>query len=157
MSLKKIVKEINNLEYDNEKMLTTEYAYLLNEKVTSNHIIILNYINDNVKVLTGEISTLLNISASAVSQLLNRMEKMKLIKRLINPENRREVIVKLDSYGKEYLKTSLKIENSIIDRFYSKLSSDDLEDLKRIYEVLNRIIKKEIDSRSEKENDNEKE
>lgn len=144
MNAAELVKEINNLEYECERLLLQEYANVTDDKITSNQIIILNYVQEKGKIITGELPPLLGISPSAISQILNKMERMELIKREINPKNRREVFVALDHAGKKYLKVNDEIENSIIDRFYSKLPMEDLQTLKRIYTKFNQIIKDEI-------------
>ncbi|BCJ93815.1 hypothetical protein acsn021_13840 [Anaerocolumna cellulosilytica] len=137
------VRELNEIEYACQRMLSQEYADVLDETITSSQIIILNHLYDGGRLLTGELARLMNISPSAISQMLNKMEKRKLIRRFINPENRREIYVELDIAGTNYIGTSQKIELSIIERFYSKLSMDDLKELKSIMQKFKQIIEQE--------------
>ncbi|WP_326953510.1 MarR family winged helix-turn-helix transcriptional regulator, partial [Aneurinibacillus migulanus] len=102
----------------------------MDESITNSQIIILNHINHYDRLLTGDISKLMNISPSAVSQTLNRLEKNGYIKRSINPSNRREIFVELDTKGIKYIKINEEIELSIIERFYSKLDLADLTALR---------------------------
>lgn len=137
------VRELNEIEYACQAMLAQEYAGVLDETITSSQIIILNHLNESGRLLTGELARLMNISPSAISQMLNKMEKHKLIRRFINQENRREIYVELDVEGMEYMNTSQRVELSIIEKYYAKLSFDDLKELKNIMSRFKIIIEKE--------------
>lgn len=138
------VQELNEIEYACQVMLAQEYAGVLDETITSSQIIILNHLNESSgRLLTGELARLMKISPSAISQMLNKMEKRKLIRRFINQENRREIYVELDVGGMEYMNTSQRVELSIIEKYYAKLSFDDLKELKNIMSKLKIIIEKE--------------
>jgi MarR family transcriptional regulator, organic hydroperoxide resistance regulator len=137
------VRELNEIEYACQAMLTQEYADVLDESITNNQILLINLLHERGRLLTGELAKLLNITASAVSQMLNKMEKRQLVKRSINPGNRREIFVELDSAGVHYIETSRKIELSIIERFYSKLPFEDLVALKDILLRFRTIIEEE--------------
>lgn len=137
------VRELNEIEYACQAMLTQEYADVLDESITNNQIILINLLHERGRLLTGELAKLLNITASAVSQMLNKMEKRQLVKRSINPGNRREIFVELDHAGVHYIETSRKIELSIIERFYSKLPFEDLVALKEIMLRFRTIIEEE--------------
>lgn len=74
----------------------------------------------------------MGITPSAVSQTLSKMEQSGYIKRVINLKNHREIIVHLDTKGREYLSRSKEMELSIIERFYSKLGEEDSIELRRL-------------------------
>lgn len=137
------VRELNEIEYACQAMLAQEYAGVLDETITSSQIIILNHLKESGRLLTGELARLMNISPSAISQMLNKMEKRKLIRRFINQENRREIYVELDVEGMEYMNTSQRVELSMIEKYYAKLSFDDLKELKNIMSRFKIIIEKE--------------
>ena len=79
-------------------------------------------------------------SASAVSQLANRLEQDGYIKRTINPKNRREIFVELDERGHSYFQKQEEIELAIIHKYYTNLEMDELMKLKEIFLKLKRII-----------------
>ncbi|MCM3145798.1 MarR family transcriptional regulator [Brevibacillus sp. MER 51] len=137
------VRELNEIEYACQVMLTQEYADVLDETITNSQIIMINLLHERGRLLTGELAKQMDITASAVSQMLNKMEKRQLVKRSINPGNRREIFVELDNAGVNYIETSRKIELSIIERFYSKLPYEDLVALKEIMLKFRRIIEEE--------------
>lgn len=142
-----IVKEINQLEYACNSMLTKEYEKLLDDNISNSQIIVLGHIHENGSISTKELAKLMNISPSAISQTLNRLESSKYIKRTINPDNRREIIVQLDIKGEKYIEKSNKLEMEIIERFYSKMSWEDLLNLKNIMGKFAEIIKEEQESK----------
>lgn len=139
----KYVKEINQLEYDCNVLLSQEYEALLDESITNKQIILLGHVYEHGKLNTGEISEILGITPSAVSQMLGKLEKSGYIKRSINPNNRREIIVEMDARGNDYMRTSKQIELSIIERYYSKLDIEDIMELRRINQKFKQIIEEE--------------
>ncbi|MBY9077940.1 MarR family transcriptional regulator [Paenibacillus sp. HN-1] len=141
--LKSLIREINELEYSCNAMLSREYEGLLNESITNSQIILLGHIHKQGRVLTGELSKIMNITPSAISQMLNKLEHKRFIKRSINLDNRREIFVELDVAGIEYMDMNEQIEQSIIDRFYSRLEKEELLSLKAIMMKFKQIIEAE--------------
>lgn len=132
--------ELNQIEYDCHAMLNQEYAALLDDSISEKQLITLNHLEEKGRILTGELAELLNITPSAVSQMLNKLEKKQFIRRYINPDSRREIFVELDQAGIDYLNLNRRIELSIIERFYAKLPWEDLQHLKRIMTQFKEII-----------------
>lgn len=141
------VKELNNIEYECLAMLTQEYRNVLDETITDSQVILLNHLHDSGRLPTGKLAKLMNTTPSALSQMLNRMEKQQLVTRSINPDNRREIFVELGTSGIHYIETSRKIEMSIIERYYSKLSLVEIKTLKEIMLKFKRIIEQEQSSK----------
>ncbi|NEN86154.1 MarR family winged helix-turn-helix transcriptional regulator [Paenibacillus elgii] len=137
------VKEINKAEYDTNVMLTLEYAALVDETITDKQFIVLGMVHEHGRLNTGEIADKMEITPSAVSQFLGKLEKAGYIKRSINPSNRREIIVELDQRGTEYMARNEQIERSIIERYYSKLGMDDILTLRNIVLKLKAIVEEE--------------
>ncbi|MCG7317609.1 MarR family transcriptional regulator [Brevibacillus laterosporus] len=96
------------------------------------------------RITVGEIAIEMNISSSAVSQLIAKLEKIQYIKREINLQNRREVFISLDKNGLEYFSKQVYVEQQIADKIYSKLSSNEVNELERIVEKLKEIAMKEL-------------
>lgn len=134
------LRELNQIEYDCLAMLNQEYAALLDDSISEKQLITLNHLENKGPTLTGELAELLNITPSAVSQMLNKLEKRQFIRRYINPGSRREIFVELDQAGMDYLNLNRRIELSIIERFYAKLPWEDLQHLKRIMTKFKEII-----------------
>lgn len=124
---------------------------MLDDSVSEKQLITLYTLESKGRILTGELAVLLNITPSAVSQMLNKLEKKQFIRRIINPENRREIFVELDHGGTHYLNLNHQIETSIIERFYAKLPWEDLQQLKRIMLQFKEIIIRERSTRQSDE------
>jgi MarR family transcriptional regulator, organic hydroperoxide resistance regulator len=91
----------------------------------------------------NEISGYFSITASAASQLISKLEKQRYVKREINVENRREIIVKLDDKGHQYNQMVEANQYAIIEKYYAKLPKEDLEKLLDIFQKLYQIAVKE--------------
>lgn len=135
-----IVKEINQVEYETNLLLTEEFESLLDDKITTKQARFLDLIRSKGTFQTYELSKLMGTSPSAISQLANRLEQDGYIKRVINPKNRREIYVQLDERGHSYFRKHEEIELKIIQKYYSKLDMDELIKLKEIFLKLKQIV-----------------
>lgn len=144
MSLYEQVKRINEAEYTINRLLFKHYKQYLNSSITTQQAVLLDIVYLAKRITVGEIATEMNISSSAVSQLIAKLEKNQYIKREINLQNRREVFIMLDENGLEYFSKQEYVEQQIADKIYSKLSSNEVNELERIVEKLREIAMKEL-------------
>lgn len=138
-----LVKEINQVEYETNLMLTEEFSSLFDETLTTKQAVFLNLLQTKGPLQTFELAKLMGTSPSAVSQLVNRLEQEDYIKRTMSKKDRREVIIELDERGHLYFQKQEEIELAIIDKYYTKLNKEDLLQLKDILLKLRFIISKE--------------
>lgn len=135
-----LVKELNQVEYETNVMLTEEFSTLLDETLTTKQTLFLSLLQTHGPLQTFELAKLMGTSASAVSQLVGRLEQESFIKRTINQKDRREIIIELDTRGFDYFQKQEEIELAIINKYYSQLSKEDLLQLKEIYTKLHAIV-----------------
>ena len=95
-------------------------------------LLILRTVRDEESITANELSERLSLSPSSVSQLLNRLEAGKYLKREINVNNRREVIVILGDEGKSLFKEYEKIDESIIEKYYSEFTIDEVKTFRNL-------------------------
>ncbi|MDD1504792.1 MarR family winged helix-turn-helix transcriptional regulator [Lysinibacillus sp. NPDC095746] len=138
-----LVKEINQVEYETNLMLTEEFSSLFDETLTTKQAVFLNLLQTKGPLQTYELAKLMGTSPSAVSQLVNRLEQEDYIKRTMSKKDRREVIIELDERGHLYFQKQEEIELAIIDKYYTKLNKEDLLQLKDILLKLRFIISEE--------------
>ncbi|MGE7688168.1 MarR family winged helix-turn-helix transcriptional regulator [Lysinibacillus sp. NPDC097214] len=138
-----LIKEINQVHYETNLMLTEEFSSLLDETLTTKQALFINLLQTKGPLQTFELAKLMGTSASAVSQLVNRLEQENYIKRTMSKKDRREVIIELDERGLLYFKKLEEIELAIIYKYYTKLNREDLLQLKDILSKLNSIISEE--------------
>lgn len=134
------IKEINHLNMECHTNMMKAFHRLFDENIVGQQAVLLRHLHHHRCLNTGEISKLMDVSPSAVSQILAKLEKGQYIKRNINPDNRRETMIELDSVGHQFIKKSEKIEKLMIERVYYKLDEADLADMHRILSKLNLII-----------------
>lgn len=144
MSLYEQVKRINEAEYMINRLIYKHYKQYLNSGITTQQAVVLDIVYLTKRITVGEIAIEMNISSSAVSQLIAKLEKNKYIKREINLQNRREVFITLAENGLEYFSKQDYVEQQIADKIYSKISSNELNELERIVEKLREIAMKEL-------------
>ncbi|MFD7524482.1 MarR family winged helix-turn-helix transcriptional regulator [Paenibacillus chitinolyticus] len=138
------VKEINEAEYTANLLLLQEYNELLQADLTSKQAVVLEHIHKHKRLTVKELADLMLITSSAVSQLIGKLDKEGYLKREINPNNRREILVELDQAGWDYFERQHKVERSIAERFYSKLDPEELSALRKITFKLQKIIEAEL-------------
>ncbi|MBD8006709.1 MarR family winged helix-turn-helix transcriptional regulator [Bacillus norwichensis] len=144
MSLYEQVKRINEAEYTINRLIYKHYKQYLNSGITTQQAVVLDIVYLAKRITVGDIAIEMNVSSSAVSQLIAKLERNQFIKREINPQNRREVFITLDEKGTEYFSKQDYVEQQVADKIYSKLSSKEIVELERIVKKLREIAMKEL-------------
>ncbi|MEI5915347.1 MarR family winged helix-turn-helix transcriptional regulator [Bacillus sp. GX] len=144
MSLYEQVKRINEATYTIDRLIFKHYKQYLNIGITTQQAVVLDIVYMAKRSTVGEIAMEMNISSSAVSQLIAKLEKNQYIKREINLQNRREIFITLDEKGMEYFSKQDYVKQQISDKIYSKLTSKDVDQLECIVEKLKEIAMKEL-------------
>ena len=93
---------------------------------------------EGVKVST--LSELLDISKSAVSQMINALEDKGYVERVTTKNDRRVVYVRLTENGKERLAKELRAFLQGMDKIFTKMGEEDTEELLRLLEKLYTIV-----------------
>jgi DNA-binding MarR family transcriptional regulator len=144
LSLYEQVKRINEAEYTINRLIFKHYKQYLHSGITAQQAVVLDIVYLAKRITVGEIAIEMDISSSAVSQLIGKLEKNQYIKREINPRNRREVFITLAKKGAEYFAKQDYVEQQVADQIYSKLSSIEIDELERIVKKLREIAMKEL-------------
>ena len=139
----KLVEEINEAIYSMDVHFIKLHQNLISDELSPKQIILLDFINKNRVVTIGQIASYMNITSSAVGQLVSKLEEQHYVSRGINPENRREIFVSLDTSGIKYFEREEEIIRFIISRYYSKLELNEIVQLKEVVQKLNHIVLKE--------------
>ncbi|MCL1696064.1 MarR family winged helix-turn-helix transcriptional regulator [Lysinibacillus sp. BPa_S21] len=139
----KHVEEINEAIYSMDSHFIKLHQHLISDELSPKQIILLDFIKKNSQVTIGQIASYMNITSSAVGQLVSKLEEQQYVSRSINPENRREIFVSLDTSGLKYFDREEEIKRFIISRYYSKLELSEVVQLKEIVQKLNQIVLKE--------------
>ena len=93
-------------------------------------ILICLWINDGT-CLPRQIAELLCLETSTVSGILDRMQKKDLIDRVINPENRREILVMITPKGEALKAPVLKIIDEVNEEVLKDFSPKETEFIRK--------------------------
>lgn len=108
--------------------------------VTRIQWIALYYIDRYKELKQVQLSTMMNLKPSTVTRLLDRMEKNGLSERYINPESKREIIIKLTEKGKKTIEKLLPYGNTFNEDLIRDISPDDLMTFQKVIDkMLNNI------------------
>ncbi|MFT4415853.1 MarR family winged helix-turn-helix transcriptional regulator [Fredinandcohnia humi] len=140
MDVKAYMKETFQLLDQINSLLLKEFESVFKYELTTKQSLVIHHVNQANTLTVNDLAQLMDISASAVSQLLNKLEKEKYIKREINPTNRREILISLGSKGYELYEEYDKIDQTIIEKYYSKLSTEEMVQFQTIVKKLHTII-----------------
>ncbi|HLR81133.1 MAG TPA: MarR family transcriptional regulator [Bacillota bacterium] len=136
-----VVDEINK-KFEQFKVLvlqeTKQIEQMAQFQLTPQQEMMMDYIIRHEPVRSNDIALYLNISRSAVSQVLPILEEQKMIDRRVNPSNRRESHIFLGSRGKEYERLLHEIDELLVRKYYSRVS---IKDLEHVRDTLQRIVK----------------
>jgi len=103
-----------------------EYAVLCTLRVNGPHL----------QMAPGEIMRAVLLTSGGMSNLLERMEKKKLIRRLQDPDDRRGVMVKLTEKGKQIIDAAMKDHVQVDKDLISSLDSGDCTKLEKLLKKL---------------------
>lgn len=130
-----------NQKFEQFKLLVSqaikEVKELENFHLTPQQEITMFYIIRNEPVIAHDIANYFDISKSAVSQVLSKLEEMNMIHRQVNSKNRRENLIYLGDRGQEFHQLLKKIDKILVEKYYSKVS---LTELRNVLDTLNKIV-----------------
>ena len=101
----------------------------------------LHYINENGQVTMKELSKFLGITPPSTTTLVDKMIKLKILKRSFHKEDRRNVILSFTDSGKEMFEKARNEKIKIMKNILSCLNEKERLELCRIF---NKILKEQI-------------
>ena len=118
------------------RSLTELFSYLKNTGLSMQQAYALTYVFYNGP---SKISTLCNhmmVSAAATSQMVNRLEKQDLVKRIAEPGDRRVRNVILTEKGKQIVEQSISARQAWVKEIPTELSVEQQEQVSTALELL---------------------
>ncbi|MED1055668.1 MarR family winged helix-turn-helix transcriptional regulator [Bacillus mycoides] len=149
-SYKEVINEMNRAYNDFYILLFQELKDEFG--LTGQQESMLFYINLNENTTANNIASTFNISKSAVSQVLSKLEKQKMISKQVNPNNKREYFLTLGPNGRKYIDRLSKLDDVLIEKYFSKI---DIEALEQMTETLTKINKVILEEKQKDINPNE--
>ncbi len=139
-----LVTEISEITYSMNASLIKARQSLFNEDLSTKQIILMDLVKKESRLSISQLAELMNVTSSAVSQIVSKLEREKYLLRTINPDNRREIIVQLDERGHHYYSKEEEINKEIVNRFYSRLKMEEVIQLRDILVKLNHVVEEEL-------------
>ncbi|MDX9925358.1 MAG: MarR family transcriptional regulator [Ignavibacteriaceae bacterium] len=104
-------------------------------------LVILSKLGD---VTVNELKEHLGIAQSSASGIIERLEKSKLVKKVDNPADRRQTLIRLTKKATKKIETRYTAMNEVYTSLLQSLSAEDQEELISSYEKIDKIINKII-------------
>ena len=101
------------------------------------------HINLNENTTANNIASTFNITKSAVSQVLSKLEKQKMISKQVNPNNKREYFLTLGPNGSKYIERLSELDDVLIEKYFSKIDIDALQQMTDTLTKINKVILEE--------------
>ncbi|MBO1004269.1 MarR family transcriptional regulator [Pseudogracilibacillus auburnensis] len=138
------VQQINDLTHFINNQVYQKHNTLIDENITAAQDHLIHTIHTAKTMTINEIAQKLNVSSSAVSQQVSKLEENGYVKRQINVNNRREILVSLDKKGHSFIKQQDKFDEIVTEKLYKKLGEKKLIEFKNILLTLKEIAIKEF-------------
>ena len=137
-----LIGQINRLQKQLNVLLASKYEQMIDNELSAKQVLILELVRAGVTSST-DIAAHVQVSTSAISQLLNKLEDQGYITRTINKENRRKIEISLAQKSVDYFEQSTKLNKEINESMYGQLPQEDLHTLKTILQKLLHIAEQE--------------
>ncbi|MRX74355.1 MarR family transcriptional regulator [Bacillus lacus] len=121
-------------------------SILTKYEITSKQFMVLRSVHKLQPVRVQSVAELYQLSMSSVSQLVSKLEKDGYIVRTVNTEDRREIFLTLGTKGEEYFAEHNKVDEMIIEKYYSQLTVEQTRHLRDIARQLHSIVVEEGES-----------
>lgn len=132
------INQINYLRDEINRRVAQQFEAMLDNELSTKQVLLLESIR-NGATSTKALADVLDVSTSAVSQQLNRLEDMGYIKREINRNNRREIMLTIATKGERYFDQLTTLKHTINRNLYGRLSLEELKQLTTILEKMNDV------------------
>ncbi|MDG5788962.1 MarR family transcriptional regulator [Evansella sp. AB-P1] len=140
MNKEEIINELEDVILDINlfirQQLGSEISSALEAKIaslSSNQLMTLFLVAKKELNHVKDIASYLNISTSAVSQIVGKLENQGFLHREINQANRRSTIITLGCKGTELINEMDQIKSTIFQQYLSKMEVEDLLLLKNSF------------------------
>ena len=125
---KKIIEEvINNFQVMKNKM-HAKTMVSGNHAITNSQWCVLDIIDRNDNISIKEVSSILSISPSATTQLVNLLEVNNYVVRYVDPSDRRELNLTLSKNGKKHIVSIRKKHVAIVEELFYALNEKELKE-----------------------------
>lgn len=125
-------EEIDKANFEITKRISHKIKEGIDSGLGHAHIYLLMFLKNEGECMVTDIAKHLNITLSAVTNLTDKLYNLGLISRDRSETDRRVVVIGLKEEGGKVLKRICENRNSILQKYFSNLTDDEMEALLRI-------------------------
>lgn len=134
-SIEKELRYISGIIKQKGREILTEY------KITPPQFVALQWLFEDGDMTIGELSTKMYLAFSTTTDLVDRMEKNELVKRVRNEEDRRVVRIHLLEEGERIIEEVIQQRQTYLKTILNTFSMEEVEVLQKSLEKLHQEMK----------------
>ncbi|MGG3563239.1 MarR family transcriptional regulator [Neobacillus rhizosphaerae] len=139
-----LLMEAQKYSEEMSKVFLREFQIIVQEyELSSKQSLVLNCLKETGRFAMHEVALIIKATPSAASQFIKVLEEKKYVKRETNRENRREIFVTLDEKAIEFFDELEKAEMRVLEKYFMKLSQEDIVTYHDVLKKLSDIVRKE--------------
>ncbi|MFB1080994.1 MarR family winged helix-turn-helix transcriptional regulator [Jeotgalibacillus sp. JSM ZJ347] len=145
-SLDQYIKELHYTFDETSRLLTADLDTLSQFNLTPQQESYLMYCVQFEPATAKDLVREFQVSKSAISQVVARLEKDRFIEREKNPDNKRETLIYLGPKGRMFARRIKDFNEKMREEYYTHLSIHEIETVIESLKKLNMVIKEKQES-----------
>jgi DNA-binding MarR family transcriptional regulator len=105
-------------------------------QITPPQMFMLNYINKEKLCRLTQLADKMEVKPSAVTVMIDRLEKSGYVTRVHDTVDRRSILVKITPAGMDILARATAVRNRIIGHYLSRLETEEIEEVTALLEKM---------------------
>ncbi|HET7578824.1 MAG TPA: MarR family transcriptional regulator [Bacillales bacterium] len=142
--LVQLAREYGDLSFKVNKMGEIIINNELDDVLTLEQDAVLRFIREHQPCTSSDLSKAFYVKKSAVTAIINRLEKKGFIQRIRSNEDRRVVYLKLTEEGESFHQELSERVNQMLSRIISRFDVDEVESFMKTYKKLVDLIEEEL-------------
>ncbi|WP_404409365.1 MarR family winged helix-turn-helix transcriptional regulator [Jeotgalibacillus malaysiensis] len=139
-SLDSYVRELHETFDETSRLLTDDLHTLSQFNLTPQQESYLMFCVKFAPLTATDLVKEFQVSKSAISQVISRLEKERFIEREQNPENKRETLIYLGPKGRMFARRIKDFNEKVREEYYTHLSIQEIESVISSLKKLNTVI-----------------
>jgi DNA-binding MarR family transcriptional regulator len=134
------LKQLEDIFHELLKRIQAELSRTMTHNITPSQFLVLKKLAEG-RATVSELADFLGVSLSAITSLVDRLNKSGFVTRIRDEQDRRLVWLEMTSQGSQELNECLSKRNKVMHTIFGQLEEDDLQNLIVIYGKVSNIIK----------------
>lgn len=131
-----LITNVGKLRNLLHRILKLRYIAEADVKLTIEEFILLNMIEARTDQILQSIAIATGKNKSVVMRMIDSLEHKRMIKRTVNPDDRRENLLNITEYGNEVLSQYQQIEKQLSNELLDGIPSDKVANFFEVIEII---------------------